>query len=821
MRHKYSGVFRDGAGNIVSGGTVSVYLAGTGTTAAASIYTTATGATAVNTVTSGTDGTFTFYVDRFDYDRNQQFKVVLNKTNFTEKSYDYIEIKDLITGTYAISADKTVSTDLGRIPEGIIYQPANGVTLTFNGSLNAGRYRLFDTSLGGTIAFGANATDVIYPEWLAADTTEANMTLAITAANAAANGREVVLGAGDYAVTSITLDNCTLTGQNPAYTRLFVAADSTITIQGNSTSNMKCGKLRNLSVQGAVGTTTSAVKLTGQVFRQAKVLDNVRIRAATNGTDITTGSIGIHFDVQSLVADQSTYVAGNSFGTIIIEGFEKGFYAYANKTLGTDGYITSNVFDCMMIMNSKYLFVSEGAGTATVSRNIWNALIIQPQIGGYTVDGITIIGGTSGALNSRNYMALTVWDWTAKGATGSQVIDGGLYNMYQLPESSGIRFNVDKLGFKSYEMAYDISQSTDQRFLLLAKSDSTHAISGVITGRSNYGISAGENSILANVTILTDSNGNTFNHWEAKGVGTSVSPKIVTLTLQSSTFNTGTTEPAAGTHYYGETSGAEIIFHAVYLSSGSWTGDDAVGTIRYEVVSGTVANGEHLHAGAGGTGDLICNTTSAQTAETWYALDAVVSSSTTKPMQNATFTGYFTGQTHQFAWIKDVQTATVTSGTLGAATKHVVNKAVGPDTQEVYTASTTLTDAQVNAATTAVTLLPAPGVGNIYEVISVMWIFNRGSAAFTLGGTPATFSIRYDVSNIDIFATMAGTGFLDGAADGIRWQHPTWTETTDLVGGTTSVNRAIELINTATASTVGTGSTLKVILTYKVHATGL
>lgn len=90
MRYIYQGVFRDGNGKIVDSGTVSVYLAGT--TTAASVYAASSGGTAVNSVLSGSDGSFSFFVDDADYSDSQAFKIALSKTDFTSKSYDNIII---------------------------------------------------------------------------------------------------------------------------------------------------------------------------------------------------------------------------------------------------------------------------------------------------------------------------------------------------------------------------------------------------------------------------------------------------------------------------------------------------------------------------------------------------------------------------------------------------------------------------------------------------------------------------------------------------------------------------------------------------------
>jgi hypothetical protein len=87
-RYKKQGVFTDGQGAVIPSATINVYLAGT--TTAASIYTASSGGAAVNSVTSGSDGKFEFWVDDTDYDNEQLFKIELSKTGYQSLEYDNI-----------------------------------------------------------------------------------------------------------------------------------------------------------------------------------------------------------------------------------------------------------------------------------------------------------------------------------------------------------------------------------------------------------------------------------------------------------------------------------------------------------------------------------------------------------------------------------------------------------------------------------------------------------------------------------------------------------------------------------------------------------
>jgi hypothetical protein len=110
MRYKFSGVFRDGAGNVVSGGSITVYLSGT--TTLADIYTTPTGLTAVNSTTSSTDGSFSFYIEEGDYYSDHTRKLVLSRSGFTTKTYDYHEPSGLYLDDYT---DSTITYSLSKI----------------------------------------------------------------------------------------------------------------------------------------------------------------------------------------------------------------------------------------------------------------------------------------------------------------------------------------------------------------------------------------------------------------------------------------------------------------------------------------------------------------------------------------------------------------------------------------------------------------------------------------------------------------------------------------------------------------------------------
>jgi hypothetical protein len=189
MRKKIEGHFKDGQGSVIYNGTCTVYLAGT--TTLATIYSAATldasdSAVSGSVVNTDVNGKFTFYVDDFDYNEDQTFKVILATPSTLPSysiTYDNIKPSDNVLGTYTISADKTVTTHI-TIPKGVIYSVASGKTLTFSGSLQAGPYQIF--SGAGTVA----GLDRVVPEWFGStgDGTADDTTAVTNAIAACANG---------------------------------------------------------------------------------------------------------------------------------------------------------------------------------------------------------------------------------------------------------------------------------------------------------------------------------------------------------------------------------------------------------------------------------------------------------------------------------------------------------------------------------------------------------------------------------------------------------------------------------------------------------
>lgn len=116
-------------------------------------------------------------------------------------------------------------------------------------------------------------------------------------------------------------------------------------------------------------------------------------------------------------------------------------------------------------------------------------------------------------------------------------------------------------------------------------------------------------------------------------------------------------------------------------------------------------------------------------------------------------------------------------------------------------------------ATTAKTLVAAPGAGYALEFVSATFIFDYGAVFTVAGGDDLV--VRYtDGSGTIVSLTLETTGLLDTAADAIKTMKPLATDVT------VTANAALVLDNIG-SNYGGTGSPCRVKVAYRVHATGL
>ncbi len=148
--------------------------------------------------------------------------------------------------------------------------------------------------------------------------------------------------------------------------------------------------------------------------------------------------------------------------------------------------------------------------------------------------------------------------------------------------------------------------------------------------------------------------------------------------------------------------------------------------------------------------------------------------------------------------------------------------APGPTTTSALKSTTvTLTNANIKALrATPITLVAAPGAGYYLELISVTLLLNYGTNVLTCGAAD-DLVIQYGTTGVDVTASIETTGFIDQAADQVS-HHKGITIASNTAANV--ANRLLELFNTGgaeIAGNAGNDTTMNVVVTYWVHATGL
>lgn|SRR5574341_554601 len=142
------------------------------------------------------------------------------------------------------------------------------------------------------------------------------------------------------------------------------------------------------------------------------------------------------------------------------------------------------------------------------------------------------------------------------------------------------------------------------------------------------------------------------------------------------------------------------------------------------------------------------------------------------------------------------------------------------DASELKESTTVLTNAQVVALrATPVTVVAAPGAGKFAEFVSALLVFNR-TAAYTAGAGD-DLAFRFNNTTGTVVATAEATGFLTAAGDAVTFATPSAAPNVTAAGELS--NGSIVLHNSGVAE-FGAGNaanTVKVVVTYRVHATEL
>ena len=431
MRYKFSGTFRDGSGHVVSGGTVSVYASGT--TTAASIYETETGTTVVNSTTTGSDGTFTFYILEGDYYGDHTRKIVLSKAGYTSKTYDYCEPTEFVNGSFTQATIEAALTAIGTANKAtlllrpgtwvissnadwsaytnVTFKIVSGAKLSGAFTVNipnvqAGLYQIFDSTLG-VVTLSGNTKDV-YPEWFddvqkainsapqygtvhinSAYTTTTGYT--ITSKNnlrITGNGSLALSGAATDAfllkkvgtISGLEIDSLTLSGDNnAAYNQVGIGCAS-----GQTISNVDFHDLKISNIN--IGITLNA-NLSG-TYTKGVVRNNIL-------TDIPGINSGQGYGIHLAEASQIT-VTGN----IIDNASRHAIYQAKGENLGN--VISGNTIKNHRsdVTNGTYrpaVNISRSSGV-TVSNNIFEggydcSLGIQAETdSSITVSNILVFG---------------------------------------------------------------------------------------------------------------------------------------------------------------------------------------------------------------------------------------------------------------------------------------------------------------------------------------------------------------------------------------------------------------------------------------------
>lgn len=324
-RDLHSDYIRNTAGAVVASATVKVYLAGTSTVA--NIYEALSDTIPVASVTTGTDGLFTFYIDRFDYDSDQKFKIIATKDAATT-TYDNVTINRAIVQTYTISADKTVSTNL-KIPKGVIYSVASTKTLTLNGAIEAGLYQIFSGS--GTIAFGTNYTKEVYPEWWGVTGTNDYIPIQ-SAASSLTNGGIIRL-TGSYTYTTnigvSLLDNTWVRGNGTGKT--VITGGGVAIFDATNRSNIKISDLSSM-----------ASRFLSMVGGSSLIVENVNINGYLSPVYIHGQGIWLYGVTHAVISSS------------IFTDFNDAIYLDANPTGAPGTYTTDVKIDKCRISHSNH-----------------------------------------------------------------------------------------------------------------------------------------------------------------------------------------------------------------------------------------------------------------------------------------------------------------------------------------------------------------------------------------------------------------------------------------------------------------------------------
>ena len=133
----------------------------------------------------------------------------------------------------------------------------------------------------------------------------------------------------------------------------------------------------------------------------------------------------------------------------------------------------------------------------------------------------------------------------------------------------------------------------------------------------------------------------------------------------------------------------------------------------------------------------------------------------------------------------------------------------------ILSTTVTLTATQIHAlGGTPIQLLPAPGLGNYYQLLQGVFNYVYGSSAFSgASATPYIYPTGLAAATYDFGFNLEVTGFLDQTSNQILQSAGNADVSIPSSG---FLNAGISIANPGQAITNGTGSTLVVTLFYQI-----
>jgi len=326
MRYRYYAVVQDLAGNVVSGASVSVYLAGT--TTPANVYTSPSGGTGNSTppqLTTGQDGVVEFWLEHSEYSYGQLFKLVVESGSLS-KTIDNVQIINWATTPYTVDATGASNnqvvvfnvtaqklqagvgvyiTNAGDVGIGTI-TPSQKLTVVGNIGIQAGANAFIGTLDNYALSLRTNNTDRVFID------SSGNVGIGTTAPEALLDLRGLLrftpfIGGGGE--TRADLDVITQDTTTYAWFTLFRRTNTTgekafVMFKGDGTLTI----VNKLSVNGdsyitggnlGIGTTAPAQKLdvVGNVKASGQFISTVATGTAPLSVSSTTVCINLNADM--------------------------------------------------------------------------------------------------------------------------------------------------------------------------------------------------------------------------------------------------------------------------------------------------------------------------------------------------------------------------------------------------------------------------------------------------------------------------------------------------------------------------------------------